>query len=900
MADKKSLPYFLPVDKVPLPPKDADILTTCCDYCIVACGYKVYRWPTSGPDGGPGKHQNALNRDYPLNPSQGNWLGPNQYTQALHNGELHNIAIVADADSTVVNVGGDHSIRGGCIAQKVYNEQKPTRDRLKHPLIRVNGVLQPVSWELAIEVAAELSRHVIKHHGESAWALKYYSYQYFENTYALSRLAFRSINTPAVAFHDHPSIVSGTPGWDDIGYAPFPACYEDFALADCILVSGTDPYETKTIVWNEWMLKGIRENNTRIIMINPHKTMGAAFAEQNGGLYLGVYPGSDTAVHMALARIILEQGWEDSAFIKQWVANTWESNAGEGQGGRDTPRQWRTTSEQFQVKDFDDWKQWLISQKESDPGTAAEIAGIDKQLLYRAAEMMARPKANGERIKTTIAIEKGNYWSNNYLNTASIGNLGVILGCGGRPGRAITRLGGHQRGGRTGGRYPRWKSPYKMPGRRRHSLDLDRWVESGHVRFAYVVGTTWIQAMSGSNALAQTFQRLTRHNPHQIRSLEKQEIIDTLKRRVESGGMVVMHQDIYLTEPIGSEFADIILPAATWGESNFTRCNGERRIRLYSKFYDPPGEAKPDWEIVAMLAKKMGFDGYDWYGPSDVFAESCAFSRGSSTDYQILRTLADLRGMTPHELLQNYGTEGLQCPLLLDGDKLLQTKRLHDFERRDLPDTGPEAFSVQSKIITSFSSHSGKLNLLKTPWPLWADFYSYMQPTKDELWVTCGRINEIWQSGFDDVQRRPYITQRWPENFVEIHPEDAAVRGIEAGDWVRIASDRVPVQKKFFLGVKRDEMQFDSLMRRGRIEIVSGSFKAIAIVTPDIKKGVVFTNYLNKSNPVNNITPRVPDPLTLNYRYKIASGRVTRIGESIYKHRFSQMSFKRRTLLGDS
>ena len=73
--------------------------------------------------------------------------------------------------------------------------------------------------------------------------------------------------------------------------------------------------------------------------------------------------------------------------------------------------------------------------------------------------------------------------------------------------------------------------------------------------------------------------------------------------------MVVFNQDIYLVDPIGNRFADIIFPAATWGEDTFTRANGERRVRLYQKFYDAPGDAKPDWWIIAQLAKRMGFEG---------------------------------------------------------------------------------------------------------------------------------------------------------------------------------------------------------------------------------------------------------------------------------------------------
>ncbi|MDP7269646.1 MAG: molybdopterin-dependent oxidoreductase, partial [Pirellulales bacterium] len=135
--------------------------------------------------------------------------------------------------------------------------------------------------------------------------------------------------------------------------------------------------------------------------------------------------------------------------------------------------------------------------------------------------------------------------------------------------------------------------------------------------------------MTGSQALAETFLKLTRKNPHQLKNTDKAQAIATLKKRVDSGGMMLVHQDIYLRSPIGSEIADIVLPAATWGEDNFARANGERRLRLYSKFYDPPGEAKPDWWIVAKFGKAMGFDGFDWETSNDVFEECARFTRGS-------------------------------------------------------------------------------------------------------------------------------------------------------------------------------------------------------------------------------------------------------------------------------
>src|SRR5687768_17052621 len=119
-----STPLYQPADKVLLPPRDAEVFTTACDYCVVACGYNVYRWPARGPHGGPEAQDNAFGVKFPTGPL-GWWLSPNQINQVRANGRLYNIVVVPDTASKVVNVQGSHSIRGGCIAQKVYNPHTP-------------------------------------------------------------------------------------------------------------------------------------------------------------------------------------------------------------------------------------------------------------------------------------------------------------------------------------------------------------------------------------------------------------------------------------------------------------------------------------------------------------------------------------------------------------------------------------------------------------------------------------------------------------------------------------------------------------------------------------------------------------------------------------------------------
>ena len=540
---------------VPLPPANAKVVTTVCDYCIVGCGYKVYVWP-EGVEGGPAASENALAVDFPVEQMTGQWISPNAHGQCVVDGQKHRVAIIADPDAAVVNRGGNHSIRGGCLAKKVYSPDGPTKDRLSQPLMRVAGKLQPVSWDLALNVMAKVSQHVIDKHGTPAWGMKTFSYQYFENTYAISKLAFESIKTPAYAPHDKPGPGNDTAGIDDTGFVPFSASYDDWAKADVIFISGSDPYESKTIVFTDWMMQG----DKKIIMVMPRKTTGAAYAEKNGGLFLPIIPGTDTILHLALARLVLENGWQDDEFLANWVANRWEIDSGFGRGTRNTPWQWRTTWGKLGAS-FDEYKKWLFSQPESELTTASRLTGIDEALIRKAAELIAKP-IDGVPPKTSFALEKGNYWSNNYLNTASFGTLAAICGAGNRDGRVVSRLGGHQRGWYAAASYPRIYSPEKGPGRRKMEIDLDRWVESGNLRFAWVIGTTWCQAMAASQELMAKFESVTKLSKHQIATVDQDHAIDVLKKRVDDGGMFVVHQDIYLRQPIGSDFADLVLPTS--------------------------------------------------------------------------------------------------------------------------------------------------------------------------------------------------------------------------------------------------------------------------------------------------------------------------------------------------
>ena len=879
-------------DYIPLPPPDAEVITTACSYCIVACSYKVYRWPV-GREGGQAADNNAFGVDFPVGGVP--WISKAMHNIGMHEGREHHMVVIPDPDADVVNRNGNHSIRGGTLAQKIYNPNTPTRDRLKYPMIRVGGVLTPVSWDLATDVMAEVSKHVLKQHGEHAWGMKTYSYEYFENTYAISKLVNRGIGTPVYAPHDKPQNAEDAAGLDDTGVNSFSATYDDWGSCDVAFLSGVDPYETKTVLFTEWMMYGDNPDK-KMIFVTPHKTMGVEYGLQHGGLWLGVIPGSDTALHLALAKIIIDNGWQDQKFIDNWVNNRWEIESGYGRGTRNTRWQWRTTWGRWQ-SDWEDYQKFIANEKAAELTEAAAITGLDADLIEAAAEMIAKPREDGSRPKTSFMLEKGNYWSNNYMNCASLGSVALICGSGNRPGRMISRGGGHQRGGMSAGGGKGFLSPEKYPGRRKKALNVDRWVMDGKVRFMWTIGLTWFPAMLASQELSSRVADLTVRNPHHPRHLDRDHLVETLIQRVESGGMVLVDSDIYPVEPLNTQYADIVLPAAGWGEVDFTRCNAERRLRLYAKFNDAPGDAKPDWWAIGQFAQKMGFKGFDWEESNDIFEEASRFSRGGVLNYHALAVFAKREGKKAHEKLREYGTTGIQTPIRVINGELTGTGRLHDPEN----DWGElEDVTSDQKWLYAFGTHTGKANILKTPWvnDSWTDFYEAVKPRpeKGEIWITNGRVNEVWQSGFDDL-RKPYLATRWPWPHIVIHPDDAAPHGIESGDLVEGFNDTVYVQTGAPTGVKDDDLSFTALLENGHIRTVTGQFVAVAIVSDEIRAGVAKAAFNYPGSLGNAVCHAVPDPVTGNYRYKLGRGVLRRIGESAYKHNFLEMSLKPRPLI---
>jgi len=243
---------------------------------------------------------------------------------------------------------------------------------------------------------------------------------------------------------------------------------------------------------------------------------------------------------------------------------------------------------------------------------------------------------------------------------------------------------------------------------------------------------------------------------------------------------------------------------------------------------------------------------------------------------------AKMDKVQPYDMLRERASTGYQLPLLIRDGELIETKRFHDETR---PYFGPpQGITTSHKGLTNFKKASGKAILHAPDWTLFKDFYDRITPDsrKGELWVTNGRVNEIWQSIFDD-QRKPYIMQRYPMHFLEIHSADAKSRGIESGDHVIVENDDVLVQTGGFYFETHEDALFTGLMKAGHIKRTKGSFEAMAVVTDGIKQGVTFAYFLWQGSPANSVAHAVPDPISNAPRYKLGKGKIRKIGETPYK-----------------
>jgi arsenite oxidase large subunit len=811
------------MSRVPLPPRGAQRFNTVCQFCIVGCGYHVYKWPAQ-QEGGAAPDANALGLDFrAVQPALGTWISPHQHSVVTdRDGSRHNVVIIPDRACRVNE--GMASVRGGGLAQTLYAPDRPTRARLSTPLLDEGAGPVKASWADAVDLGARVIKAVIDRWGPHAVGMKFFDHGGggggFENNWAVGRFFFSGVGTRTASIHNRPAYNSEVHAAGDAGVAALTNSYLDAELADTIVIVGANPYETQTNYFLAHMVPNLQGGTVptkrstfpgetveaaRMIIVDPRRTMTVATAEAAAGadrvLHLQIEPGSDIALLNAIARIALERRWYDPAFIQERV-------------------EWQTfEAYQRSTLNVDMALDEFVAE-------AAQITGVRAEKLFQAAEWIASPKAGGERRRTLLHYEKGLIWGlKNYENVAAIVDLGLLTGNVGKPGTGVSRLGGHQEG------YVRPAYPGGRP-----ALNVDEAVRRGEVKCFWVGGCNPVL----TTLRAEAFEGALRDRGAPVRAAlgatagrPVGERVTAIVEALKNGGMFVIVQDIYRTAT--AAHAHLILPAAQWGEMNLTSINGERRLRLYEKFMDPPGEAVPDWSIIARFAKRIRqlyqddnnpllanrFLDYDWRSDEDVFIHARYQFKGDSTD-----PMEGYAGVT-YDLLRKLGNNGIQTPVRLVRGVPVGTVRMHEDGK--------------------FGTASGKARFIAAPRP-WPGYAAKVarQRKNHRFWINNGRSNQIWQTSYHH-QFIPFYQGRFPIPYLEMHADDAKELGIASSDLVELSNDM-------------------------------GTVRAMAYVSDAVKRGQTFMLFGQPRGAIGDLVSDHVDPATTIPYYKGVWANIRRIG----------------------
>ncbi|MFQ5994919.1 MAG: arsenate reductase (azurin) large subunit [Acidiferrobacterales bacterium] len=809
--------------RVPLPPPDAQHFNTVCQFCIVGCGYRVFKWPI-GRDGDPAPSGNALNVDFRRQlPPLGDWISTAMHSVVTErDGRQHNVVIISDKTCSVNK--GLSSVRGGGLAQTLYAPDRPTKARLATPLVASGGRHAGTTWAEAVDLGARVVKAVIDRWGPDAVGMKFFDHGGggggFENNWAIGRFFFSSIGTRTASIHNRPAYNSEIHAAGDAGLVALTNAYIDAQLADTILIVGANPYETQTNYYLAHMIPNLtgatlqRKRETfgsepvergKMIIVDPRKTMTVATAEAAASaenvLHLQIEPGTDIALLNAIARVVLEQHWHDVGFIRENV-------------------EWQT---------FEAYQRSTLAVDrpvEAVVKEAAGIAGVPAAQIYQAAEWIAAPKVDAMRRRTLLHYEKGLIWGfKNYENIAAIVGLGLLTGNVGKPGTGISRLGGHQEA------YVRPPYPGGRP-----ALNVDEAVRRGEVKCYWVGGCNPVLTTLRAEALETALRERGAPVRAALERTQGQPVGERVVQIVEAlkqGGMFLQVQDIYMTAT--AQHAHVILPAAQWGEMNLTSINGERRLRLYPRFMDPPGKAVPDWAIMARFARRMRelyledrnplmankFLDYDWETGEDVFIHARYQFKGDGSD-----PMEGYAGVT-YDLLRKLGNNGIQTPTQIVNRVPVGTVRMHEDGR--------------------FFTPSGRARFIPAPRP-WPGYAAKVakQRSRFPFWVNNGRTNHIWQTLYHH-QHIAFYHDHNPMPYIEMHPKDAKKLGIAPGDLVELSNDM-------------------------------GKVRAMAYVTDAVKPGHTFMVFGQPRGAVGELVSDHVDPATTIPYYKGAWAAIRRVG----------------------
>ncbi|WP_155725857.1 molybdopterin oxidoreductase family protein, partial [Mycobacterium avium] len=582
--------------------------------------------------------------------------------------------------------------------------------------------LEPIGTDQAITRCAKQLRAIIDEHGPDAFAMYVSGQMSLEAQYLANKLTKGFIGTNQIESNSRLCMASAGSGYKlSLGADGPPGSYQDFEHADVFFVIGANMADCHPILFLRMMDRV--KAGAKLIVVDPRRTATAEKAD----LFLQIAPGTDLALLNGLLHLIVENGHTDGEFIAEFT---------EG------------------------WEVMPSFLEQYTPDRVSEITGIPEQDIRAAAQLIG--EADNFMSCWTMGLNQSTHGT---WNTNAICNLHLATGAICKPGSGPFSLTGQPNA--MGGREMGYMGP-GLPGQRSVASAADRefvedvWgVPRGRLRTEVGTGTIDMFSRMADGQIKACWIICT--NP--VASVANRKTVLAGLERAE----LVIAQDAYLgTET--SEYADVLLPAALWAETEGVMVNSERNITLSQPAVAAPGGAMPDWQIIARIACEMGFsEAFSYSCAEEVFEEIKRFWN-PTTGY-------DLRGVSYERLRR----QPLQWPC----------------PPQSTADRNPIRYLNDGVSQTQLVREDGTVPRLAFPTPSGrAVFFArpHLQPEEmpDDDYpflLNTGRLPHQWHT-MTKTGKVAKLNKLNPGPFVEIHPDNAARLGIGEHDRVEIASRR--------------------------------------------------------------------------------------------------------------
>jgi len=588
----------------------------------------------------------------------------------------------------------EHPINEGTNCPKGKNSYQflYSEDRLKTPLVRKNGNLKEASWDEALDfISSKLKEATPETFGFIASCRNSNEDAYVMQKFTRVVMGTNNVEYCGRLCHS-PAAAALIPA---MGSGAMQTSQPELELADCFFLAGVNMQETFPMMARR--VRRAKARGAKVIYTDPRRT---ATARHLADIHLQLRSGTDAALINAMMSIILAEGLENKEFITSRTAG------------------------------FDELRDFL---SKVDLKQAEEITGVPLEKIKEAAITYAKAD------RGCILYDQG--MSQHYVGTDNVrnhANLALLCGHAGKPGSGINSMRGQINGEGSGDMgclcvfYPGFK----------------RVGEDSAKSFEQAWGVSDLPTKPGLTYIDMLYKcpylYVVGGDPMMV-------IPDTnnVGNALEKAALLVV-QDIFPTEI--SKLAHVVLPAATWVEREATHTWIDRRVQKINKIVEPPGEARPDWQIICQLADRMGHkDKFNFSSSGEIFEE-------------IRSCVPQYKGINYERLSKTVGGIHWPCP------------------SEDHPGT-PTMF------LEKFNTPDGLGHFqaveYKPPAEVPDEEYPYF--------LTTGRSIFHYHTGAM-TRRTPKLVDEIPRGFVEVNPEDAAKAGVKDKDVVTLETRRGSIE----------------------------------------------------------------------------------------------------------